>query len=303
VLKLFFARRFLFILYLYEWLMISNQRAWLTLSMSALTFFFVTAQFSQAATITQLATSVDKTDFQALGIGKAGYWFPQFDAGSPVTERPTDENMQFSPPSWAGFQFDSAQSDRTFSLDAGCFSGNIVGVCNTGPTDPLVFGVYSEGGDTDWDTFTLPDGTTGLSGAVVDEHTESNTNNSFNRISLNAGTPASFVLHIVVDNTDGDHNPAGRLRVRGANGNSGSPDLDSVQLNSGDMTYNGTTDVYSFRYDDFVATDFIKIQLNSGTVGKYASVAGIMFDVVPEPSSMALILLGAASFGIFRRRI
>jgi hypothetical protein len=38
---------------------------------------------------------------------------------------------------------------------------------------------------------------------------------------------------------------------------------------------------------------FIKLQLNSGVVGETASIAGIMFDVVPEPSSALLLLIGS----------
>lgn len=256
--------------------MICIQRVRLILGVITVTFGI--AQFAQASShsITHTQTTFDSTDFQAFEFGLEGYYFPQFDASSPVSERPTDENMQFSPPSWAGFQFDSTQSDRTFSLDAGCFSGNIVGVCFTGPTDPLVFGVYSEGGLSAWDTFTLPNGSSGLSGAAVDEAADNNSNNSVNRIQLGAGTPSSFLLRIVVDNTNQQHDPAGRLRARG---DSGGVDVD---VNLTGLTFNGASDVYTFRYDNFVAGDFIKIQLNSGVAGEDPSIGGLMFDLAPD---------------------
>ena len=56
---------------------------------------------------------------------------------------------------------------------------------------------------------------------------------------------------------------------------------------------NGSPDVYTFLYSGMTDTSFIKLQLNSGNAAEAASIAGIMFDVVPEPSSFALVLLGA----------
>jgi hypothetical protein len=68
------------------------------------------------------------------------------------------------------------------------------------------------------------------------------------------------------------------------------------------LTVNGNTDIYTFRYDGYVAGDFIKIQLNSGVDGEAPGFGGLMFDVVPEPSSFALSLLGFASVAGFGRR-
>src|SRR5262245_18996960 len=42
----------------------------------------------------------DQTDFAQLGIGKAGYWFPQFNTTRPVAERPTGENARDALPKW-----------------------------------------------------------------------------------------------------------------------------------------------------------------------------------------------------------
>jgi len=248
-----------------------------------ITISFLTARTAraQARNVFLVSQTEGQTDFQTLGFGQSGYYFPQFTVDgnpvTPVTERPTDENAQFSPPSWAGFQFDSTQSDRTFSLDAGCFSGNLPGICNTGPNDPLVFGVYSKGGQSAWKSFTLPDGTTGLSGAAVDEAADNNSNNSVNRIQLGAGTPSSFLLRIVVDNTNQEHDTA-RLNPRGTDA------ADTLNPNPGvnllNLTSNGLTDVYTFRYDNFIAGDFIKIKLNSGVAGEAPSIGGIMFDTV-----------------------
>ena len=69
------------------------------------------------------------------------------------------------------------------------------------------------------------------------------------------------------------------------------------------MTFNGITDVYTFRYDNFVAGDFIKIQINSGVPGEAASIGGIMFDVVPEPSRMLLALTSLFTLAIVRAQV
>ena len=147
-----------------------------------------------AATVTFVGVTSNQTNFQALGFGQAGYYFPQFGTNSPATLRPTWENMQFKPPTWAGFQFDSTQADRTFSLDAAQPPYNILFGDQNDPMDqvapfgnPLVAGVYSKGGQSLWNAFTLPDGTTGLSGVAVDEWATDNSNNSVNRIQLGTG--------------------------------------------------------------------------------------------------------------------
>ncbi len=163
-------------------------------------------------------------------------------------------------------------------------------------------GVYSEGGNADWDLWTLPilaGSEVGLSGSVVDLATADNSNNTVNRIQLGSGVPPSFLLRVVVDNTNFQHNPVSRLRVRGDNDN-GSVDVD-VKLT--DLVVNGITDIYTFRYDNFEPGDFIKIQLNSGAVGMGSGFGGLMFDVIPEPSSIGLALLGGLGLGrVCRRR-
>ena len=244
-------------------------------------FFAGTRLAEAAATVTFVGVTHDQTDFQALGFGQAGYYFPQSAASSPAIHRPTWENMQFNPPSWAGFQFDSTQTNRAFSLDAAQPPYNILFGDQTDPMDlvapfgdPLVAGVYSKGGQSAWNTFTLPNGTTGLSGAVVDEWATDNSNNSVNRIQFGTGTPSSFLLRLVVDNTNLEHDPAGALRARVESGG---------QADASPLTFNGIADVYTFRYDNCVTGDFIKIRLNSGVAGEAPSIGGFMFDMLPDP--------------------
>jgi hypothetical protein len=65
---------------------------------------------------------------------------------------------------------------------------------------------------------------------------------------------------------------------------------------------NGSPDVWSWVYTGFQSGDIIKLQLNSGVVGEQASIAGIMFDAVPEPSSGLLLLIGVIGCGFARLR-
>lgn len=246
-----------------------------------------------AKTISFVGVAYDQTDFSSAGlnIGRAGYWFPQFAAASPVAGRPTNENDRDALPAWAGplnhvtNPLDPAFATRSFSQDNG--------------------GVRSKGGQTSWNPLTLPNGETGLSGAIVDPQTANNSNNTINRIQLNNGIPGdelptSFLLHIVTDNTAGQHNPANRLRPRGE----GPTQSDvSFQLNAAALTFNGTADVYTFRYDGWESGDFIKLQLNGGPNG--GSIAGVMFDaiVVPEPAvwgqaiAVCLVVFGKSRRG------
>jgi hypothetical protein len=113
-----------------------------------------------------------------------------------------------------------------------------------------------------------------LSGSVVDEQAENNTNNTVNRIRLKAGVPDSFCMHVVTDNTDNAHDSQS-IVVRGGRPDQGSFDpQDSVPA----LAFDGATDVHTFRFDNFQAEDFIKIRLNSGVNGISPGFGGLMFD-------------------------
>jgi len=224
-----------------------------------------------AATITYIGKTTDRTDFQAAPkMGTLGYWFPQFNPSSARSDKPTDQNERNGLPSWTGplvhinAIFDPGFSHRSFSYD--------------GPT-------RSKGGYATFNMFTLPSGEVGRSGILLDPYAADNSSNTVNRIRLGAGTPSSFYLRIVVDNTGGKHNAISRIRARGNHGgNDVEPDTFPVPGSAG---FNSVADVYTFRYDGFAAGDFIKIQFNGmpgdvrngGSGG--ASFAGIMFDPAP----------------------
>ena len=203
------------------------------------------------------------TDF--LGWGQAGFYFPQFAASGIVGPKRTDDNMQFYVPNWLEFNFDPWDLDNTtFSVDKpDCFDN-----CSGR-------GVYTRGGYTNWDSFTLPNGFSGLSGSIVDEKAENNTNNTVNQIRMKSGVPSSFCMHLVTDNTANAHNSAHSIIVRGGRPGQGSFDPNAPVP---DLSFDGTTDVHTFRLDNFLPEDFIKIRLNSGTPGMDPGFGGLMFD-------------------------
>jgi len=228
-------------------------------------------------TISDGGVTFDTTDFSSLGIGTAGFWFANFDATTPVDGAAVDSNDSNSLPSWILPEFDPNNADYSF--------GGLV---------------TSSGGHTPWNFFTLPDGTNGLSGSLVDPETDNNSNNSVKKLLMGAGVPKSFLMHIVVDNTNNEHDPAGKIRAR-AESSDGLFD-EKVTLNPGVAAFNGIADVYTFRYDGWEADDFIKIQLSSGVAGVDGGIAGVMFDVIPEPTSAMLLLLGSLSLTLAGRR-
>jgi hypothetical protein len=240
-------------------------------------------QATSAQSITHIGTSVDQTNYSPTGlnIGTAGFWFAQFNAPSPVTNALLDDNDVIAFPSWVLPDFNKANTATPgYSF---CTGGS--GDC------------YSEGGDTSWNTLTLPNGTSGLSGSVVDPSSANNSNNTIRSLLLGPGTPADFLLHIVVDNTNGQHNPDARLRARGQGLGPTPPAFDISGPNDPPpSTYNGVADVYTFRYTGFADGTFIKLQLNSGNASFRAGFAGLMFDVVPEPSTCTLLVLGLLGF-------
>jgi hypothetical protein len=246
------------------------------MSFAIVTTTLLSLQAAHAQSITHVGTSVDKTDYSPTGlnIGTAGFWFAQFNmTAGPVTNAPVDDNDVNVFPSWVLPDFNKANATYSFALTPDA---------------------YSEGGDTSWSMLKLPNGTSGLSGSVVDPNTANNSNNTIRSLALGPGTPPAFLMHVVVDNTDGDHNPDSRLRARGER--SGVFDI-SAPNDPPPSTYNGIPDVYTFKYTGFQAGDIIKMQLNSGSANLRAGFAGLMFDVVPEPSSLVLVMLGTVGFG------
>jgi hypothetical protein len=217
-----------------------------------------------AASITFLGVQHDIVDFSALG--SEGYWFPGFACETYAYEQPTNFSENNGLMEWAGPLKHIQRSElkeyanRSFSMDGPCSA-----MC----------------GDPSYNIITTPDGTVGASGIIVDPAADENSNNSVNRIMLNAGTPISFVLSIMVDNCNKLHSSINSIIARGEH--VGEPVEPDVSPEPGAAAFNGIADLYRYRYDDFVEGDYIKIKFNgqAGTVkqGGGASFGGILFDL------------------------
>ena len=258
--------------------MMSNRTSFLVAcSLIAATALLVSPALAQK-TISEFGITRDALDYSDAGldIGNAGFWFANFGQSAPVSGEAVDSNHINQLPSWVLPVFD--------------------------PNDPAYsFGdfVSSSGGQPNWNMLTLPDGTMGPSGSLVDPETDDNSNNTIPRLVLGADTPPSFLMHVVVDNTNNEHDPANRIRGRAE----GDPGFDEdFRYNTSPGDFNGEADVYTFRYDGWDVDDFIKIQLNSGVAGIDAGIAGLMFDVIPEPTSVVLAGLTVLAGLGWRRR-
>lgn len=114
------------------------------------------------ATSAPLASTVrminDVTDFSPTGLdlGKAGYWFPNFDAPAPARLVDVDQDVVDAMPPWLVFDYDPGSATYSFGLDS--------------PST-----TYSTGGISTYNNFTLPNGVTGLSGQLVDDMNTSGT--------------------------------------------------------------------------------------------------------------------------------
>jgi hypothetical protein len=246
---------------------------------AALAIGLIASVQAQSVTFLSTTTSSDYSDY-GLDIGNLGFWFANFGAANPQTGQAINANAASSLPSWISV---NPTPDTTFALTA-----------------------TTSGGQAGWASLTLPDGTTGLSGAVVDSNTANNSNNSIRMLEIGPGAPRRFKLHIVTDNTAGQHDPASRLRARYEK--TGVFDVSAPNTPPGlAASMNGTPDVWTFLYDiggnNRPNGAFIKLQLNSGNAAEQASIAGFMLDnAIPEPSSFVLLLLGTVGCGFARRQ-
>ena len=242
----------------------------------------MTDTLAHAGEIQAVSVKYDVTDFSSSGyhIGTAGYWFANFDASTAVTDAPANQNSVNTLPSWAAVNLNPGGSFPDNNLDGKPYA-------------------VSMGGLSGANQFTLPDGTTGTSGQVVDvQMGVGGTDTLLKDVTFDSNTPSTLYFHVIVDNFPLS---AGTqvVRVRGTyrlpeDGNTIVRDLFDIDTS----TNNGIADVYTFRLDNIEPTGYLAIQLRTGD-NEAAGMAGFAIDTnfVPEPGSFLLLAVGGAGPG------
>lgn len=260
---------------------------------------------TSAQSATNVAASVadnllDTTDYSVLG-ANTGYWFANFGNPNAVTGAPTNSFEVSNLPFWIHLDADPAHSGMD---DTGT---NPDGTDYTGYSFETVSN--STGGQPGWNVLTLPDGTTGLSGAAVDADNPSNNVDNWIKLRILPGAPTSATMWVVTDNWGTgavNADPLSRLRVRtklldaGFNDVGDIDQVDSIPGNP--VPNNGIADAYAFALTNMAPGDGLLIRISSGASPSHGSIAGLMFNPIPEPSSAVMLLLGAAGCGWARLR-
>lgn len=197
-----------------------------------------------------------KTTTNFIGLGQHLQYWPLFGRTSGATARRTDDDECIElTPSFASFKHHYLLEGRTFSNDA---LGSPIGT-------------KTRGGYPTWPIFTLPDGSKGRSGTFYDESNIDNKNNTVNQMRINVGGLHEFCLNLITDNTNHEHDPNVLLEAR-------SDDVNLSLAGHPDLTFDGQTDMYTFRYEGMEEDDVIKIrmQCSSASGCKGAGLGGIM---------------------------
>jgi hypothetical protein len=248
---------------------------------------------------------IDTTNYTGLA---PYYWFANFANASAVTGAPMDQSEVRNLPSWIHFETrpscigmaDDCTTSDTTNRTGFSFSENTTNL--TGAT--------SIGGQPTFNNLTLPNAATGRSGEAVDSLSATGNTSTMANFRILAGAPTSFRMWVVTDNGDvggGVYQDQARMRVglRGTGGPPYTSDLDQVSaeaLPSGQrigniaLGHNGIADAWAFLFGDVNPDDLVTFQVSSAANSRPAF-AGFMIEVVPEPASMVLVLLGTIGVG------
>ncbi len=248
-------------------------------------------------------TLIDTTDYSVLG-SNTGYWFANFGNPTAVTGDAMNSFEASKIPYWIHLDTNPAhvgKADDGTTNDTSEYTG-----FSFSDDTPIS---SSTGGQTTWNTLMLPDGTTGISGAAVDTSNGSANTDNWVFMRILPGAPSTAKMWVVTDNWGSgavNADPNSRLRVR-------TKLLDGTFMDIGDISQvdsipgnpvinNGIADAYAFTLTDITPGDGLLIRIGSGAFPSHGSIAGVMFNPIPEPSSIALLFVGLLGFGVRPRR-
>lgn len=182
-------------------------------------------------------------DFQGASLGQEGSWFANFARVGGANDDLAADNAVDALPGYASITFGTT--------------------------------VDSAGGFGGYDTFTLPDGTTGLSGALEGNNSPS-TNLigdpvEFMTLNFSAGVPSSLLLGVVMDNSDSAIYSSQAIEVNG--------------ISTGPLTNNRNADVHFFQIDNITSGDSLQID---GVLGSGNNTVNHLGGIVLEPTGSLL---------------
>jgi PEP-CTERM motif len=268
-----------------------------------------TALAANSVTWESSRSLIDTTNYTGL---TPFYWFANFGNATAVTGAPMDQNEARNLPSWIHLESRPAcmgRADDCLSADTTIRTGFSFVESGTGST--------STGGQAGFNTLTLPNGTMGLSGQAVDNPDGAGTTAQMVFMRILPGAPSALRMWVVTDNGSGaNYNQQARMRVslRGTNGPPDfSGDLEQVEgealpngvrIGQTPVGMNGIADAWAFRLDDLTLHDVFTVRPTGvgGIPGSFPAFAGIMIEVIPEPSSVALLTVGAFACAATRCR-
>jgi hypothetical protein len=226
----------------------------------------------------------DTTNYTGLA---SFYWFANFDNPSAVTLAAMDDHEARNLPAWLHLETrpafigkdDSGANSDTTSRTGFSFS------------ESGANGATSIGGQPAYNRLTLPNGTSGVSGFAADNlnaSTGGGNTSSMLTMRVLAGAPSTIRMWVVTDNSgdldtsEAEALPNGQRLITGG---------------SDPQANNGIADAWAWRLSDLNDGDIITVRPTSSAANDIPGFAGLMIQVVPEPSSLAVALMGVLGLG------